>query len=79
MHACKCWTLHKEPHLTLVSHRAACCNVGPDGKAVQAQVVPVSNSTRKLQRLMQAEGVVADLDAAAAHELVFLAHLPPLG
>lgn len=56
----------------------ACC-AGPDGKPVQAQVVPVSNTTKELQDLMQAEGIVPNLEAAAAYELVFLAHLPPLG
>ena len=77
----------KAPHALLSGHSylvaqidntMACC-AGPDGKPVQAQVVPVSNTTKELQDLMQAEGIVPNLEAAAAHELVFLAHLPPLG
>lgn len=35
--------------------------------------------TKHLQELMHAEGVVADLEHAATHELAFLAQLPPLG
>lgn len=54
-------------------------HAGPDGKPVEAQVVPVSSSTHKLQSLLQEEGIVPDLEAAATHELVFLARLPPLG
>lgn len=60
-------------------HQKQSWYAGPDGKPVQAQIVPVSNSTKHLQELMLAEGVVADLEHAATHELDFLAHLPPLG
>ena len=61
------------------SEIAVACCAGPDGKPVQAQVVPVSNTTKELQDLMQAEGIVPNLEAAAAHALVFLAHVLPLG
>ncbi|KAL3141201.1 hypothetical protein ABBQ38_003541 [Trebouxia sp. C0009 RCD-2024] len=51
----------------------------PDGKAVESQLVPVSQSTRELQGLMAKEGLLPGLDNAAQHELVFLARLPPVG
>ncbi|KAL3162416.1 hypothetical protein ABBQ32_010087 [Trebouxia sp. C0010 RCD-2024] len=51
----------------------------PDGKAVESQLVPVSQSTKELQGLMAKEGLLSGLDNTAQHELVFLSHLPPVG
>lgn len=41
--------------------------------------MPVSQSTKELQRRMAQEGLLPDLASAAQHELVFLAQLPPVG
>lgn len=56
-----------------------CLCVGPDGKAVTSQLVPLSQSTKELQSTMAKEGLLPGLADAAEHELVFLAHLPPVG
>ena len=41
--------------------------------------MPVSQSTKDLQTSMAQEGLLLNLHNAAQHELVFLAHLPPVG
>ena len=41
--------------------------------------MPVSQSTKDLQTGMAQEGLLPSLHNAAQHELVFLAHLPPVG
>ena len=58
--------------------RFECC-AGPDGSEVTSQVVPVSDATKNLQSIMAKEDILPNLDHAAQHELVFLAHLPPVG
>ena len=50
-----------------------------DGEPVKAQIVPVSNATADLQAAMLAAGILPSMRAAASHELVFIAHVPPLG
>ena len=51
----------------------------PDGTDIDSQLVPLSQSTKDLQTTMAREGILPGLDNAAQHELVFLAHLPPVG
>ncbi|KAL0029171.1 hypothetical protein WJX79_000097 [Trebouxia sp. C0005] len=51
----------------------------PDGQAVESQLVPVAQSSQDLQSIMVKEGLLPSLDDAAQDELVFLAHLPPVG
>ncbi|DBB01101.1 hypothetical protein WJX77_006941 [Trebouxia sp. C0004] len=51
----------------------------PDGQGVESQLVPLARSSQDLQRTMVKEGVLPSLDHAAQDELVFLAHLPPVG
>ena len=41
--------------------------------------MPVSQSTKDLQSSMAQESLLPNLHNAAQHELVFLAHLPPVG
>ena len=50
-----------------------------DGKHVKAQLVPVSNATADLQAAMLAADILPSARPAASHELVFIAHVPPLG
>lgn len=51
----------------------------PDGQAVESQLVPLAQSSQDLQSTMVKEGLLPSLDDAAQDELVFLAHLPPVG
>ena len=51
----------------------------PDGQAVESQLVPLAQSSQDLQSTMVKEGLLPSLDHAAQEELVFLAHLPPVG
>lgn len=51
----------------------------PDGQAVESQLVPLAQSGQDLQSTMVKEGLLPSLDHAAQEELVFLAHLPPVG
>ncbi len=51
----------------------------PDGQAVESQLVPLAQSGQDLQSTMVKEGLLPSLDHAAKDELVFLAHLPPVG
>jgi len=51
----------------------------PDGQAVVSQLVPLAQSSQDLQSTMVKEGLLPSLDDAAQDELVFLAHLPPVG
>ena len=46
---------------------------------MESQLLPVSQSTQDLQTSMAQEGLLPNLHNAAQHELVFLAHLPPVG
>ncbi len=46
---------------------------------MDSQLVPVSNATLTLQSYMVQEHILADLSAAAAYEIAFLAEVPPLG
>ena len=50
-----------------------------EGHEVEAQLLPVSNSTRALQSALVQSASVPDASGAASHELAFLARLPPLG
>ncbi|KAL0047195.1 hypothetical protein WJX82_009185 [Trebouxia sp. C0006] len=51
----------------------------PDGQGVESQLVPLAQSSQDLQSTMVKEGLLPSLDHAAQEELVFLAHLPPVG
>lgn len=51
---------------------------GPDGKEVQSQLVPISNTTATLQQLSISVNITTP-DETADQELVFLAKLPALG
>lgn len=46
---------------------------------MEAQLLPVSNTTLDLQVLMNQTDILANLSAAARHEVAFLAVVPPLG
>jgi hypothetical protein len=50
-----------------------------EGGHVASQLVPVSEATRKLQKLMHEAGSLPSMNHAAAHELTFVADLPALG
>ncbi|KAK9810259.1 hypothetical protein WJX72_007477 [[Myrmecia] bisecta] len=52
---------------------------GPSGPVVPAQLLPVSASTQQLQRSLARADALPDQTAAASIELVFMAHVPPLG
>lgn len=51
----------------------------PDGQAVESQLVALAQSSLELQSTMVKEGLLPSLEDAAKDELVFLAHLPPVG
>ena len=53
----------------------------PDGAPVESQIVGISQGSKELQASMAQEGLLpgGGLHNAAQHELVFLAHLPPVG
>ena len=53
----------------------AYASAGPDGAAVDAQLLPVSDSTASLQAAMLAADILPDARAAASHELAFVAEV----
>jgi len=50
-----------------------------EGDHVESQLVPVSEATKKLQKLMHEAGSLPSLNHAAGDELVFGGELPALG
>ena len=51
----------------------------PDGASIESQLVPVSDSTKDVQKTLHEGGALPDLNNAASEELAFIAELPPLG